>query len=142
MIPRAVVPDSTGAKVHTAGDYPEGAIDIYAPAKSEVLAPGPGRIADTEASPAVPGSYQIRGYIRRPSDGLEVPFVAAHFIRGTHLAGGATFKKGAVFGRIKNWDAHPRSTHVHFSFRRAGETKLPPPGNVKVLRAFQRFGRM
>lgn len=141
MIPRATVPASTQQIIHSAGDYAEGAIDIFAPPGSVVLAPGPGRIVDATPSPAVPGSYQIRGYIRRP-DGMEVPFVAAHFTSESHLARGATFGKGDVLGHILKWGAHPRSTHVHWSFRRAGETRLPPPGNVKVVRAFQRFGPM
>jgi hypothetical protein len=141
MIPQAVVPDCKFVKVHSAGGYAQGAIDIYAPPKSEVLAPGPGRVVRTAQSPAVPNSYQIQGYIKRP-DGMEVPFVAAHFISGTYIGGGRTFEKGAVLGRIRRWDQYPNSTHVHFSFRRAGETKLPPPGNVLVMQAFKRFGVM
>lgn len=140
MIPRATVPASTGARIHEAGDFDNGAIDIYAPPGSVVRAPGDGIVEDAEPSPAVSGSWQIRGWATR-RDGQKVPFVCAHFTPESHLSAGDTFKKGEVIGRIRRWDSNPRSTHIHWSFRRVGDT-LPPPGNVLVLRAFERFGRM
>jgi Peptidase family M23 len=140
MLPRETVPASTRGIVHKTPLRDDGAIDIYAPRGSEVLAPGDGRVADAMPSPAVPGSWQIRGRIMR-RDGKEVPFVCAHFTEGSVMRGGDTFKKGEVLGVIQYWAAHPRSTHIHWSFRRVGDT-LPPPGNVSVIRAFERFGRM
>jgi hypothetical protein len=141
MLPQAIVPDSTGIRVHKAGEFVGGAVDIYAPPGSEVLAPAPGVVVDAMPSPAVPGSWQIRGGMVRP-DGREVPFVIAHFIEDGHPRAGDTFRKGDVLGWIKIWAAAPRSTHAHVAFRRAGDSKLPPPGNVLVERAFERFGPM
>lgn len=127
--------------VHKAGEFVAGAVDIYAPPGSEVLAPGNGRVVDAMPSPAVPGSWQIRGYLER-RDGLLVPFVAAHFTEESHLEPGDMFWKGDVLGLIQRWGQYPRSTHVHWSFRRVGDQKLPPPGNVLVEKAFKGFGRM
>lgn len=141
MIPRDTVPDSTGMRVHKAGTFVDGAVDVYAPAGSEVRAPGRGRVVDAMPSPAVAGSWEIRGYIER-RDGKLVPFVAAHFTEDSHLEAGDTFEKGEVIGRIRRWDAEPPSTHVHWAFRRVGDPRLPPPGNVLVLGAFLKFGRM
>lgn len=140
MIPQDTVPESTGMRLHKAGDFVGGAVDVYAPPGSEVLAPGDGRVVDTMPSPAVPGSWEVRGYMER-RDGQLVPFVAAHFTEGSHLEAGAIFLKGYVMGRIQRWSQDPDSTHVHWSFRRVGDRELPPPGNVLVLRAFKRFGR-
>lgn len=141
MEPQAVIPGSTGIRVHVAGTFVGGAVDIYAPQGSSVLAPADGRIADVMPSPAVPGSWQIRGYMMR-RDGETVPFVIAHLQPDTIPRAGSSFKKGAVLGKVRLWAALPQSTHAHVAFRVAGDPKLPPPGNVSVVETFREFGRM
>lgn len=142
MIPRATIPASTGQKVHNTPAMEGGAVDIYAPQGSNVLAPGRGRVVDVLnlSTQDLPG-WQIRGFMTRP-DGLEVPFVIAHLQEGSFPRAGATFRKKEVIGSVQYWRSHPRSTHAHWSFRRAGTKQLPPPGNVKVLGVFTRFGPM
>jgi hypothetical protein len=140
MLPRDTVPNSTRAIVHKTPIRPDGAVDIYAPPGSFVLAPGDGFVTDVQdLKPHDLPGWQIRGRIRRP-DGKEVPYVLAHLTVDTHPPKGGSFRKGQVIGWVARWPEHPKSAHAHWSFRKVGDT-LPPPGNVSVMGAFERFGR-
>jgi hypothetical protein len=51
-----------------------------------------------------------------------------------------TFQKGEILGRIEHWEQHPNSTHVHWAFRNPGDTQMPPPANISIVRAFELCG--
>lgn len=38
------------------------------------------------------------------------------------------------------WEQHPRSTHVHWAFRKPGDNLMPPPANIPIVRAFELCG--
>jgi hypothetical protein len=142
MRPRDTVPSSTRAIVHQTPLRPDGAVDVFAPFGSVVRAPGDGRVTRvSDLRPHNLPGWQIQGYIKRPSDGKEVPFVLAHLLFDSHPTQGETFLQGAMIGKVSRWREYPSSTHCHWAFGRVGEAP-PPPGSVSVMDAFKRFGPM
>ena len=116
------------------------AVDVRAPAGSRVIAPLPGSVTHTMCpdTPALPGC-QIRGFLRLPSGAL-MPFVLAHLQQGSFPTVGQFFSKGGRLGTMEFWEQHPQFTHVHWAFRQPGDTNLPPPSNIPILRAFELCG--
>jgi len=116
------------------------AVDVRAPRGSRVLAPLPGSVTHTSCldTPLLPGC-QIRGFLRLPN-GTLMPFVLAHLQRGSFPTEGQFFQKGSTLGTMAFWEQHPRFTHVHWAFRDPGDTRLPPPANIPILRAFELCG--
>jgi hypothetical protein len=143
MRPRHVVPATKFVILHNPGPNGEKlAADIFAPAGSIVLAPLGGKVEDTSCpdTPTLPGC-QIRGYLLVPGkDGKRLPFVAAHLQRGSFPAEGQTFTKGQTIGKIERWEQHPASTHTHWAFRQPGDSQMPPPATIPVLKAFELCG--
>jgi hypothetical protein len=116
------------------------AVDVRAPRGSRVLAPLPGSVTHTSCldTPLLPGC-QIRGFLRLPN-GTLMAFVLAHLQRGSFKTEGQFFSKGATLGTVEFWEQHPNSTHVHWAFRQPGDTDMPPPANIPILRAFELCG--
>jgi hypothetical protein len=134
------VPASRKVRRHNFSDGIPQAVDVYAPTGSRVLAPLPGqvRLVSCPDTPALPGC-QIRGFLRLPGGG-GMPFVLAHLRQGTFPTNGMTFQKGATLGRVEFWEQHPNSSHVHWAFRNPGDTRMPPPANISIVRAFELCG--
>jgi murein DD-endopeptidase MepM/ murein hydrolase activator NlpD len=139
MRPRHTVPATRFVKLH--GPSPQGklAADVYANHGNIVLAPADGRVvfADCPDSPHLPGC-QFKGFLTL-ADGREMGFVLAHLIPGTFVQAGQTFRKGQVIGKMAFWEQHPKSTHVHWSFKHPG-TGMPPKANIPVMTAFSMLG--
>ena len=139
MRPRHTVPATRFVRLH--GPSPQGklAADVYANHGNIVLAPADGRvaIAGCPDSPRLPGC-QIKGFFTLP-DGSEMGFVLAHLIPGTFVPQGHSFRKGQVLGKMAFWEQHPKSTHVHWSFKQPG-TGMPPKANISVMAAFNLLG--
>ena len=116
------------------------AVDVRAPAGSRVLAPLPGSVTHTSCvdTPKLPGC-QIRGFLRLPN-GTLMPFVLAHLQQGSFPTEGQFFSKGGLLGTVEFWEQHPKFTHVHWAFCEPGETRLPPPASIPILRAFELCG--
>ena len=116
------------------------AVDVRAPRGSRVIAPLPGSVTHTSCvdTPRLPGC-QIRGFLRLPN-GTLMPFVLAHLQRGSFPTEGEFFGKGDLLGTVEFWEQHPRFTHVHWSFREPGDTNLPPPANISIVRAVELCG--
>jgi hypothetical protein len=106
-------------------------MDVFGRPGSGFFAPAPGRIVEAHwvGTADLPGG-QIRGVLRTKGGG-EIGFVAAHL---RNYRKGGSFPKGAKLGVIAPWRNHPKSAHVHISFR-TGEG-APPPANIGVLKAF------
>jgi hypothetical protein len=139
MRPRDTVPAATSVIRHGKSRQGKLAADVFARAGSIVLAPANGRVvaAGCPDDKNHPGC-QIRGFLTRP-DGQKMGFVLAHLRRGTFPKEGETFRKGQTIGKMAFWEQFPRSTHVHWSFKRPG-TGMPPKANMNVLRAFDMLG--
>lgn len=140
MRPRDTVPAARRVIRHNPSGQGKLAADVFAEPGSVVLAPLPGRVvrAGCPDTQKLPGC-QILGFLTLP-DGREMGFAAAHFQRGTHPEAGDTFEKGDVLGVIARWEQRPRSSHVHWSFRRPGEGRMPPPADINILEAFELCG--
>jgi hypothetical protein len=140
MLAMHTVPASRRVRRHSPTPNGPLAVDVYARAGSIIVAPLPGKVVFTSCpdSPTLPGC-QIRGFLRLP-DGRGMPFVLAHLQPGTFPREGQTFRKGATLGRMEHWEQHPGSTHVHWAFRNPGESVMPPPASIPVLRAFELCG--
>ncbi len=89
-------------------------------------------------SASLPGC-QIRGFLRL-SDGRGIPLVLAHLQQRTFPTTRMTLQKGATLGRMERWEQHPRSTYVDCAFRDPGDSLMPPPANIPVVRAFELCG--
>jgi hypothetical protein len=134
------VPASRRVRRHNPSPEGPQAVDVYAPAGSRILAPLPGRVSVTSCpdTASLPGC-QIRGFLRLP-DGRLVSFVLAHLQRGSFPPPGTFFQKGEILGRMALWEQQPNSTHVHWAFRNPGDSRMPPPANIPVVRAFELCG--
>lgn len=135
-----IVPAATGHRLHMAGTFVDGAVDIYAPPWSMVLAPADGWVEEVAYLRLPLFGYQIRGYVvdeaaRRHE---KVGFVMAHLMKDTYPQPGLAFAEGEQIGEVTHWDAHPAFSHVHLAFR-VGDGKMPPPGNIKVERMLRRL---
>lgn len=140
MLAIHTVPAHTSVFRHNPSPNGPLAVDVRAPRGSRVLAPLPGRVTHTSCldTPRLPGC-QIRGFLRLPN-GTLMPFVLAHLQRGSFKTEGQFFSKGDLLGTVEFWEQHPNSTHVHWAFRQPGDTFLPPPANIPILRAFELCG--
>ena len=139
---KKLVPRTTGHKIHIAGTFVEGAVDIYAPPGSAVLAPADGWVVDSMYLKSPLFGYQIRGYVIDRED-RKMGFVIAHLLKDTFPQPGDAIVQGQQIGRVALWPEHPASSHAHFSFRVGdsfGGPTLPPPGNIKIVRALRRCG--
>lgn len=136
MRPRAVVENVKNVIIHTAGEYVDGAVDVFAAPGNRVHAPGDGWIVQRMQLHAPLFGWQLRGYMVQ-ADGERVGFVVAH-LRGDSLIKTQRFVKGDVLGVVAPWPQHPNSSHAHWSFRKGGG--MPPPGNCLVAEAFRDFG--
>ena len=140
MLGIQTVPASRRVRRHDPS--PDGmlAVDVYAPAGSRILAPLPGRVSVTSCpdTASLPGC-QIRGFLKLPN-GTLMPFVLAHLQQGSFPMTGRFFRKGEILGRMERWEQHPNSTHVHWAFRNPGDTVMPPPANIPVVRSFELCG--
>jgi hypothetical protein len=82
---------------------------------------------------------QIRGFLRLPNGSL-MPFVLAHLQQGSFPTVGQFFRKGATLGKMEHWEQHPPATHVHWAFRQPGDTVMPPPATLPIVKAFELCG--
>lgn len=140
---KQIVPATTGHRLHMAGTFVDGAVDIYAPPESTVRAPADGWVESVMYLRFPLFGYEIRGYVEDRQKRL-MGFVAAHLLNDSFPLPGDNFVKGEVVGQVAYWPASPAFSHVHFAFR-VGDAplprpKMPPPGNIRVVRAFRRLG--
>lgn len=133
-----IVPATTGHRLHKAGTFVKGAVDIYAPPQSKVFAPADGWVEQVIYLRYPLFGYEIRGYVMDRGRNEKVGFVMAHLLWGTYPEPGLGFAEGGQIGEIAHWPQHPASSHVHLAFRVGGG--MPPPGNIKVERMLRRLG--